>query len=141
MTVAVNPVKYFAFAQRATRSKMYAGRWWHSSNDNVAVVGDAIIKHPFSHKALKQCNVENSSKFLSSSANLTDRFLGQVKKGAKPLNPLVKQLPSMHQHERIRATLCDQPRTNDRFSECSGGGENTGVARQHRLRGHELLRA
>src|SRR5215475_13645163 len=31
---------------------------------NMAIVGDAIINHPFTHKALKQCNIEGSCKFL-----------------------------------------------------------------------------
>src|SRR5579871_2260301 len=84
-------------------------------DDNVAVIGDAIVNRPFTDKALKQCNVEGSRKFLSSSADLANRFLRQVEKGTKPLDPLVKQLLSMHQHKRIRSTLCDQPRTNDRF--------------------------
>src|SRR5205807_2027235 len=39
-------------------------------DDNVAVIGDAIVNCPFTHKALKQCNVEGSRKFLSSSADL-----------------------------------------------------------------------
>src|SRR5215475_1743302 len=98
-------------------------------DDDMTVADDTIVNHPSTHKALKQSNVESSGKFLSSAADLANQFLRQVKKGTKPLNPLIKQLLSMHQHERIRATLCDQPRANDRFSECSRGGENTGIAR------------
>ena len=69
-------------------------------DDNLTVVGDAIVNSPFAHEALKQRNIQHSGKFLSSTSNSTYRFLRQVEKITKSLKPLIEQLLSVHQYER-----------------------------------------
>ena len=77
--------------------------------------------------------------FLSAAATLTNCRLRQIEKSAKPLDPLLEQLAAMHENQCIDAALCDQPRSNDGFSESGRGGQDAGVVGQHRCRRGQLI--
>ena len=71
-------------------------------------------------------------------ANLLGR---QTEKDAQPLDPLFEQLPAMHEDQRIRLPLGDQPRPYHGLSEGGGGREHAGIMLEHGLGGRFLLRS
>jgi len=74
-------------------------------DDDVTVLGDAVVNRPLAHEALNQCDVERPRKSFSSSSDSAYRLFRQIEKRTKSLNPLIKQLLSVHQHERIDAAF------------------------------------
>ena len=60
-------------------------------------------------------------------------FAGTPRNVDEPLDPLVEQLPPMHEHERVDAALGDQPGGDDRLAERRRGGQHAGLVRQHRV--------
>ena len=46
----------------------------------------------------------------------------------------------MHEHERVDAPLCDEPRCDNRLAKRRRGRQHAGIVRQHRLRRRLLIR-
>ena len=102
-------------------------------DDHVAVVGDAIIDDTLPDEALNDGDVEQPGRSASPAADSTDRLRGHAEERREPLDPLVEQLPPMHEHERVDAALGDEPGGDDGLAERGRGGQHAGLVRQHRV--------
>src|SRR5512134_3556343 len=89
-------------------------------DDHVAVIGDEISDHALADETLNDTNVNPPSRSTSASADATDRFGRYVEERRKALDPLIEQLPAMHQHERVDAASRDEPRGDDGLAKCGG---------------------
>lgn len=92
-------------------------------DDQVAVLGHAIIDDTLPDEALNDGDVEQPGRSASAAADATDRLRGQAEERREPFDPLVEQLTSMHEHERADAALCDQPGGDHRLAERRRGSQ------------------
>src|SRR3989442_10089202 len=83
-------------------------------------------------------HIGRSVRCLWAAADSTNRHCRYIQEGCETLDPLVEELPSMHEHQRADLALCDQPCGNHRFPEGCRCGQDTGLMLQHRI-GRELL--
>src|SRR6266568_3284962 len=100
-------------------------------NNKMTVFGHPVVNDVFADQALNERNIEHAIGFLSSASDMTDRPRRQIEKCRKSLNPLFEQLSSMHEHQRVDTTLCNQPCRNHGFPEGSAGGQHASVMSQH----------
>ena len=107
-------------------------------NDQMAVFGYTVVNDAFAYQALNERDVNHAVGFLSSASDMTDRLRRQIEKCAKSLNPLLEQLSSMHEHQRVDATLRNQPCGDDGFPERRGGGQNADIMTEHRVCGDSV---
>ncbi len=107
-------------------------------DDHMAVIGDAIVHDTFANQALNDCHVDHPGRLLSTAANAADRLHRKVEELGQAFDPLVQELPPMHEDERVDAAQGDQPGSDDCLAERRRGGQDTNVVLQHRLR-RELL--
>ena len=78
-------------------------------------------------------DIEQPGRLAPAAADATDRLRRESEERRQPLDPLVEQLPPMHEHQRIDAALGDEPGRDDCLAERRRGGQHAGVVRQHRL--------
>src|SRR5262249_37724214 len=55
------------------------------------------------------------------------------------LDPLIEQLASMNEHERVHSALSNEPRGDDSLAKCSSGRQHPSVMTQHGVRRSLLL--
>src|ERR1700730_734493 len=110
-------------------------------NNKLTVIGHSVVNDALADQALNERNIKHAIGFISSTCDMTDRLWSQVEKCAKLLNPVLEQLSSMHEHQRVDAPLCNQPCGNYGFAEAGGGGQNTRIMSQHRASCGKLLSA
>ncbi len=109
-------------------------------DNKMAVVSNAVVNDVFANQPLNERNIKHAVGFPSSASDLADGLRKQIEKCAKPLDPLFEQLSSMHEHQRVDATLGDQPCSDYGFSKGGAGGQNARIVSQHRIcRGKLLL--
>src|SRR5258707_13030576 len=108
-------------------------------NDQNAIFGYTVVHNAFANQALDEPDIKSATEFPSSASNIADRLRGHLQERVDSLNPLLEQLSAMHKHQRVNTTLRNQPCSNDRFPECSAGGQNTYVMTEHRSCCGELL--
>jgi hypothetical protein len=110
-------------------------------NDQMPVLRDAIIDNAFAYETLNHSNVELPCRFPPATPNLADVPTVDVKKRTQTLNPLIEQLPPVHQHERVHAALGDQRGRNNGFPECRRRRQHSGIVSSYGVCGCLLLRA
>ena len=102
-------------------------------DDQMAVVGHAIINDTLSDETLNDGDVEQPGGSASPAADATDRLRRHVEERRESLDPLVQQLTPMHEHERADAALGDQPGGDHRLAKRRRGRQHAGLVRQHRV--------
>ncbi len=98
-------------------------------DDHMAVLSDAVIDDAFPDETLNDGDIEQSGRAVSPAADSTDRFRRHIEERREPLDPLVEQLPPMHEHERVDAALRDEPRGDDRLAKRRRGGQYASLVR------------
>lgn len=93
---------------------------------------------PLADEALDDGDVDGATPFASSTTDAAYRLARKVEKRREPFDPLIEELPAIHQHERVDAALGDEPCGHDRLAECRGGRENARLIFQQ-CRGGALL--
>ncbi len=78
-------------------------------NDQMAVLGHAVINHALPDETLNDGDVEQPGRPASAAANATNRLGGHAEERREPLDPLVEQLTPMDDHERAHAAPGDEP--------------------------------
>src|SRR5262245_37807698 len=86
-------------------------------DDEVAVVGNAVVDDALAHQALNHCDIDQPGWPVPATADTADRLHGKVQEGGKPLDPLIEQLPSMNEDEGVHAALGDEPGGDDGLAE------------------------
>ena len=86
-------------------------------DDEVAVVRHAVIDHALPHKTLNERDIERAGGSASAASDSTDGLRRQAKKRRQSFYPLIQQLPTMHENQRVDATPGNQPRGDHRLSE------------------------
>src|SRR2546421_12265259 len=84
-------------------------------DDYVPIVTNTVVHNTFANEALDDGHIEQTGRCLSATADSTNRLCRYVQEGREPLDPLVEELPPMHEHQRAGFALCDQPGGNHRF--------------------------
>src|SRR5262245_21614927 len=108
--------------------------------DQMAVFADAIGDDTIAHETLYERNIERPVRLAASTSDSTNRAFVDIQKRRQSLNPLIEQLPAMHEHQSVHATLRNQPGSNDCFAECGSRGQYTGLMAQHRVCSRLLFR-
>lgn len=108
-------------------------------NDDVAIVGDAIIDHALLGEALYEGDIDRPRRASASTAHPADRFRRETEERREPLDPLVEELASVDEHERVHPASGDQPSGDHRLAERGGCCQHTRVVRHHRLGSGHLL--
>ena len=72
-------------------------------------------------------------------ANAADRLHRKVEELGQAFDPLVQELPPMHEDERVDAAQGDQPGSDDCLAERRRGGQDTSFVLQHRVGRAHLL--
>ena len=99
-------------------------------NDQMAVVGHAVTDHAPPDETLNDGDIEQPGRSASPAANATDRLRRHAEERREPLDPLVEQLATMYEDERVHAPLRDQPRGDHRLAKRGRGGQHASVVRQ-----------
>ena len=108
---------------------------------HVAVVRDAVVHLPVPDQALNRGDVDPALELLATAAQTTDLAFRNVEELAQPVGPLLHELLAVNENQGVDAALGDQPRGDDRLSECGRRGQDAGVVRQHGGGRHLLLGA
>jgi len=108
-------------------------------NDDVAVLGNPIVDDALSDEALNDRDVQQSGRPIPSTTDASDRLGRNAEESRQPLDPLIEQLPSMHEHQRVHAALRDQPRGNNGLAERGRRRKDPHIMSEHRVGGGELL--
>ena len=108
-------------------------------DDDVSVISHAIVNGTFTDEALNHGDIDDAGWFVSSTNDSANRLRRLAQKRREPLNPLIEELPAVHEHQRIHATLRNEPRGNNGLAERRCGGENTGLMFHHRSSSELLL--
>ena len=132
-TVADNPTTNRAFACRATDFEALRRQVVALVDDDVSVVGDAIVHDALLDEALNDGDVDESVRPGRATADTTDRLRRQAEERRESLDPLIEQLAPMDEDQRVHAALGDQPRGDDGLAKRRRRGEHAGVVRQHRV--------
>ena len=109
--------------------------------NEVPIVADQIIDYAVSDQALDHRHIQQAGGLFAAAADPANGANRHSQEGGKSLDPLLLQLPPMHQYERIDAAFGDQPRGHHGLSERSGGGQYSRVLGKHGLGGDGLLGA
>ena len=128
-----------ALAARATGSKLRAGDMMTFIDNELAVMPHRFPDRPSAKAALDDGDVNCAGRFSAPTADPADRAGRQAKKRREALDPLILQLPAMHEHERVDAAFGDEPRADHGFPEGRGRGQHTRIVGQHRFRGELLV--
>ncbi len=110
-------------------------------DDEVAVVGDAVVHGAFANEALDEGDVEGAGEFAASAAQATNGFCGQVEEGGEAFEPLLHELLAVNKDEGIHSAPGDEPGGEDGLAEGGRGGEDAGVVGEHGEGGGLLLGA
>ena len=110
-------------------------------DDHLPIVTDAVIDDTIADKTLNDSDVEQAGRLVSAAANSSDRLRREIQKGCEALDPLIEQLPTMNEHQRVDAALCDKPGGNNRLAKGRRRGQHTDLMFQHRVGGQFLLRS
>lgn len=88
----------------------------------MAVISDQICDLTITHEALDECDINRTCRLSFPAANNADLFWVHVQKRSQTLHPLIEQLSSMDENERISGAISNQGRRNDRLAErgCRG---------------------
>lgn len=86
-------------------------------DNEVAVLGDAVIHGPVSDETLHESDVEFAAEFPPAAAKSADGFRREFQERFQPFNPLFHQLFPMHEDERVDGALGDEPCGDNRLSE------------------------
>src|SRR5206468_9603409 len=85
-------------------------------DDHLPVVTNAVVDNTFANEALNDGHIEQTGRCVSATADSTNRLCRYVQEGRETLNPLVEELPPMHEHQRAGVALCEQPGGKSPFS-------------------------
>ena len=102
-------------------------------DDHVSVITDAVVNDPLADQTLDDRNIQRARRLAASAADPSNLTVVDVEKCRQALHPLIQQLSSMDEHERVNATLCDQPGRHHRFTERRGRGQHAGLVLQYRI--------
>ena len=92
-------------------------------------------------QGLNDCHIEQPGWPRAATSDASDGLCRHSKEGGKSFDPLLLQLPAMHQHKRIDPTLRDQPRANHGLSEGGSCCQHSRIMGKHSLGGDGLLGA
>ena len=90
-------------------------------NDQIAVIANDVTDNSFLDQALDHGHIEIPVRFMLTTAKLPDVFWWDAKKLTQGLNPLIEQLPAMHNHQCVHLPFCDQISSYDSFTKGSRG--------------------
>ena len=109
-------------------------------DDHVPIVTDAIVHDAFADEALNDGHIDAARSACVRPPPIRPiDFAGTFRNVGETLDPLIQELPPMHEHQRIHAALGDQPGRDDGLAERRRGGQDAGVVLQHRLGRERLL--
>ena len=74
-------------------------------DDDLSVLGDAIVHDTFADEALNDRHIEQPGRLVAAAANAANRLRREVEKRRQTFDPLVQELAPMHEHQRIDAAL------------------------------------
>src|SRR5262245_52712551 len=110
-------------------------------DDHVAVIRHDVGDHALADETLHDADIDPPSRSTSASAESTDRLGRYIEERRKALDPLIEQLTSMHQHERVDAALRDEPRGNDGLAKCRRRRQDACLVAQDGIGSGFLFRA
>src|SRR5216683_7653797 len=76
-------------------------------HNDVTVVRNEVFDDTFALQALNDRYINYTSSLILSSAELSDTPTGQTKEGRQSLAPLVHQLTTVHENQRVDSSLSD----------------------------------
>ena len=76
-------------------------------HDNVPVIPNEVFDGTFSLEALNDRHINHTCSLVFSSAELSDALAGQSQEGRQSFVPLVHQLTTVHENERVDGSLPD----------------------------------
>ena len=85
-------------------------------HNNLTVIFYPFLNRVFFHHALHYRNINNAGQFLFAAAKTADVLFGNAEKLIDPLRPLIQQLFSVNQNDRINFSLGDNPERYNGFS-------------------------
>ena len=109
-------------------------------DDEMSVIRHAVIDHTLADETLDQGDIEVSREFPVATAEASDRLRWQIEKRGQPLDPLLHQLLPVNQNQSVHATGGDEICGKHGFAEGGGGGQDTGIVREHGRGGGFLFR-
>ena len=109
-------------------------------HNEMSIIGHEIGYLTLPHQTLNGCNVDETCRPLPSAANDSNASSIDIKKDAQPRDPLIQQLLPVHQNQRARVSLDNEPACDHGLTEGGGGCKDTGVMRPESICGFLLLR-
>jgi hypothetical protein len=99
-------------------------------DNHLSINGDAVIHGVFPADTLHQRDIQTAGPRPVSTADPADLLFGQVQKQGETGRPLRLKVLPVHQHQRVHASLRDQPRRQDGFPERRAGDKTRCRAQQ-----------
>ena len=85
-------------------------------NDDVAVAGDEVVDDALLDEALYEGYINQTCRSLATAGHTADRLRRNAQERRESLDPLIEELPSVDQNQRVHSTLGDQPCGNHRLA-------------------------
>src|SRR5580658_11255999 len=114
---------------RAPRDQFEAkrGQMMTLIDDEMTVTSDLVRHLRLADETLDQCNVDSTRGLTATATDRTDISSVHRQKLMEAIDPLLQQLLSMHQHQRVDSSVGDECRGDHGFAEGGGRRQNTTV--------------
>src|ERR1035438_1331110 len=96
-------------------------------DDHLTVLSHEVLHFVFPVQALDHGDVYASRSLHFAAADMPDRFGGQIQEPPKALLPLIEQLLTVNDDQRVDLAFRDQPRRNRGLPERRGSAQDTFV--------------
>src|SRR6266851_1560627 len=110
-------------------------------HDNVPVIPNEVFDGTFSLEALNDRHINHTCSLVFSSAELSDALAGQSQEGRQSFAPLVHQLTTVHENERVDGSLPDHICADNGLSERRWRAQYALVVSKHLSTGVLLFRS
>ena len=93
----------------------------------MTILADDVVNNALSIEALNHGNVNLPCRVTFATPDLTDLFRRNTTEFAQRLDPLIEQLPAMHDHQCIHLPLGNQIGGHNCLAKGSRSGQNAGL--------------
>src|SRR6266446_3657418 len=110
-------------------------------HNDVTVIRNEVFDGTFPLQALNDRYINHTSSLVLSSTELSDTLTGKIQEGCQSLAPLVHQLTTVHENQRVDGSLPDHVRADNGLSERCWRTQYALVVGEHLSTGVLLFRS
>src|SRR5262249_12811437 len=101
-------------------------------DDHLPIFSYDVVHHALAIQALEKRDVDRASRPPATRTDLANIFQRKIQKSRKTFPPLVEELSTMYQYQRVGLSCRNYPGRNHSLSEGRSSGEHSGFMTQKR---------